>query len=213
MMTLFPVTCGGCNAALSMRSQYLLCELCLPTILENPTPEFTRLPSGTLCYAPYLYGGALETMLWRAKFRGREDLALALGRLLADHKPAKRLAAQYEILMPLPLSFRRQFHRGYNQSDHIAQGLATNLKLPLRTNWQRRHTEPQHKLGRQDRKTNIQGAFKRVKGVENKTILVIDDVVTTGFTLDEAARTLLESGARKVHALALTQANWSYLKT
>lgn len=212
-MTLFPVICGGCNEALPMRPQYLLCKLCLQALLENPASQSTSLESSGTCYAPYLYGGTLETMIWRAKFRGREDLALALGRLLANDKRAQALAAQCELVMPIPLSFRRHVKRGYNQSDHLAKPLAQKSGVALRTDWRRRHTQPQHRLGRRARQSNIQGAFKPVKGVENKTVLIVDDVVTTGFTLHEAARTLLQSGAREVHAIALAQANWSYLKT
>ena len=213
MMAVFPVTCGGCNRALSMRPQYLLCELCFQALLENPCPSFRPVQSNTNCYAPYLYGGTLETMLWRAKFRGREDLAIALGRLLAAHAPAQDLASQCELIAPIPLSLRRHLDRGYNQSAHIAQSLADTLKLPVLSHWRRRHTQPQHLLGRLERQQNIKNAFKPVQGVENKTVLLIDDVVTTGYTLAEAARTLRRSGARKVHTLALTQANWSYLKT
>jgi ComF family protein len=213
MMTLFPVICGGCNEALPMRPQYLLCELCLQALLKNPSSQSSSLESGGIFYAPYVYGGTLETMIWRTKFRGREDLALALGQLLANDEPAQALAARCELVMPIPLSLRSHIRRGYNQSDHIARRLAQTSGLPLHTNWRRRHTQPQHRLNRQARQSNIRGAFRPVKGVENKTVLIVDDVMTTGFTLREAARTLLQSGAREVHAIALSQANWSYLKT
>lgn len=196
-----------------MRPQYLLCELCSEAILENPHPQSINLGLKSTCHAPYLYGGPLETMIWRAKFRGREDLAHALGQLLAASPAAKALAARCDLLMPIPLSTIRHFKRGYNQSRHIADILARQWQLPMQTRWSRRHTKAQHQLDRAQRARNIRAAFGPPKNVKNKSILLVDDVVTTGFTLQEAARTLRRAGAREVHAVACAQANWSYLNT
>ena len=212
-MACFPVACGGCNQPLSYQPQYLLCPLCSDAIADNPEPSKTKIQSRVRSYAPYLYGGPLENMVTAAKFRGRIDLTQALGQLLMAAPRTKTLLRQSDLLIPMPLSGIRHFQRGYNQSHEIAKVLGRESGVPVHRGWRRRHRRPQHRLDRQERLTNLHNAFKRAKGIENKRVLLVDDIVTTGATLAEATKVLLESGARQVRAIAVAEANWSYLKT
>ena len=213
MMACFPVACGGCNQPLSHQPQYLLCPLCSGAIADNPEPSKAKIPSGVRSYAPYLYGGPLENMITAAKFRGRIDLTRALAELLMAAPRTKSLLKRSDLLVPMPLSAIRHFQRGYNQSHEIAKALGQFGHIPVHRGWRRRHRRPQHLLGRQERLTNLRDAFKAPKGVENKRVLLVDDIVTTGATLAEASKVLLASGAQKVRAIAVAEANWSYLKT
>jgi ComF family protein len=191
----------------------LLCPLCAQAIADNPEAEKSKLPSGGICYAPYLLGGPLEMMIWAAKFRGRADLSYALAELLINAPKTSAMVQKCDLLAPIPLSPIRQFKRGYNQSAEIAHALAKYHSTPVHRGWQRRHRRPQHQLGRVERLTNLEGAFKRPKNVENKRVLLIDDVITTGSTVREATKALLQAGAQSVDAIAVASSNWSYLKT
>ena len=212
-MTFFPIACGGCKEPLSSRPQYLLCPLCAQAIADNPDDEKLKLPSGGICYAPYLLGGPLEMMIWAAKFRGRTDLGPALAELLINAPKTSAMIQKCDLLAPVPLSPIRQFQRGYNQSAEIAHALAKYHSTPVHRGWQRRHRRAQHQLSRAERLNNLEGAFKTPKNVENKRVLLIDDVITTGSTVKEATQVLLEAGAKSVDAIAVAGTNWSYLKT
>ena len=212
-MALFPHSCGGCNQPLSNRPQYLLCPLCSAALAENDEADTISLPSGGKCYAPYLYGGPLENMISAAKFRNRPDLAQALGHLMLDALNGSNIINRCDLVVPIPLSPIRHLRRGYNQSEEIASVLCKHHSLPMHRAWRRSHRKSQHKLGRAERLSNRRGAFKKPQGVNKRRVLLVDDVVTTGTTLQEATRALLEAGAQSVDAIAVAQSNWSYLKT
>ena len=212
-MAIFPLSCGGCNRPLPTRPQYLLCPLCTHALLETPEPASTKLPAGGRSYVPYLYGGPLESMISAAKFRGRVDLSRALGHLLLAFTRRSNIIKRCDLIAPIPLSPLRHLLRGYNQSEEIASVLSQKHQIPMLTHWRRSHRRPQHQLNRQERLTNLQGAFKNPQGIENKRVLIIDDVTTTGSTLKEASQVLLDAGARRVDAMAIAQSNWSYLKS
>ena len=118
-----------------------------------------------------------------------------------------------DLIAPIPLSSLRHLLRGYNQSQEIASVLSQEHQIPMLNHWPRSHRRPQHQLSRQERLTNLQGVFKKPQGIENKRVLVIDDVTTTGSTLKEASQALLDAGAQRVDAMAIAQSNWSYLKS
>ncbi len=113
----------------------------------------------------------------------------------------------FEAAVPVPLHCVRARERGYNQSQLLLEGLGTTLKIPTIKNnlFRMKNTSNQALLGKKDRWTNIHGAF-RIKdplAFKNKSVLVIDDLLTTGATVSEAARLLKESGAKKVGVLTL----------
>jgi ComF family protein len=114
--------------------------------------------------------------------------------------------AQFDALIPIPLSATRLRERGYNQSGLLAQGISEAFHIPVFENsLTRRHTRHQTLLNEKERWTNIQGAFtiKFSKNINNRNILIIDDLLTTGATASEAARTLKKCGAQTVGVLTL----------
>ena len=134
----FPVSCGGCGQPLSHRPQYLLCQLCQDALADNPESEGGRLISGIPYYAPYLYGGPVEDMIWASKFRGRIDLSRQLGHLLMDAPHTASMIAKSDLLVPVPLSPIRGFQRGFNQSFEIARVLADRGQRPIHRGWRRK---------------------------------------------------------------------------
>lgn len=201
--------CRACAAELPWnRAACARCALPLPdpapvcgACLRAPPPQ-----DGTL--APWRYAAPIDRLLPRLKFHG----GLAEGRLLAalllDALP--RPPADVDALLPLPLHRARLGRRGYNQALELARPLARAWRLPLwPTALQRvRATAAQTELGAAERRRNVRGAFAAdAARVAGRRLLLLDDVVTTGATVAEAAATLRAAGATAVHVLALARAD------
>ena len=142
-------------------------------------------------------------MVMALKFGARLDLADAFGRVLAQRAPASREA----LVVPVPLAFDRMAERGFNQSLQIARAYCsiTGARLAADALRRIRHTPPQQTLALAARRRNIRGAFLVSGGVVGRTVIVIDDVMTSGSTMDEIAHVLVAAGAAQVHALVVAR--------
>jgi ComF family protein len=113
-------------------------------------------------------------------------------------------------VIPVPLHWRRRWQRGYNQAEALARALAGACGFPCRSHWlaRVRHTPAQHLLSPSARRANVQGAFHARKRPElaGATVLLVDDVLTTGTTCSEAARALRDAGVRKVIVAVVARA-------
>lgn len=136
-------------------------------------------------------------MVAALKFSARLDLADVFGRLLAQREDAGRAG---DLVIAVPLSFERESERGYNQSLAIARNYARCLDLPLAEGrlLRVRHAPPQQSLTGAERRRNVRGAFGVNGSLQAGTVVVIDDVMTTGSTLDEVAATLKRAGVARV---------------
>lgn len=111
----------------------------------------------------------------------------------------------YDFILPVPLSFKRLQERGYNQSLLILWGYL-GIKKPLNILQRIKHSRPQSELSGKERLENVKGAFKAKKDFQNKSVLLLDDVMTTGVTLREASKELKKAGAQKVDLLVFARA-------
>jgi ComF family protein len=138
------------------------------------------------------------------KYHGRAGVAGPLGTLLAERWLAAPGCAVDGVL-PVPLHPARLRERGFNQSALLAQGLAERLARPLHTDllWRGRATAPQVGLSPEERLNNVTGAFRAAPGVRGGRWLLVDDVCTTGATLEACAAALRDQGARAVWAITL----------
>lgn len=180
---------------------------------HNEEPGF----DGARSYA--LYMGLLRTLILEMKFRGHKRLGRPLGRRLVELWPwvAGNALGQSPVLVPVPLHPSRRRERGFNQAEQIAAGL---LEAVLETTGESRpgvelhallrirRTPPQTGLSLAARRENVRGAFsvaepERVRG---RTIVLIDDVMTTGETVRSCARVLRAAGAERVLALTVARA-------
>lgn len=175
-------------------TQQSVCGNCL----NNP-PAFDR----TL--ALYAYAPPVDYMIQQLKFAGRLYLAPVLGRLLARHA-ASRVSP--ECIMPVPLHASRIRERGFNQAMELARPVGRALRIPIdtRTCHRNRATPAQSGMSRQGRQTNIRDAFKIRRPVPATHIALIDDVMTTGSTVNELARALKTNGAREVSVIVVARA-------
>jgi ComF family protein len=200
--------CDACRAALAPISREC-CAVCLRPLDAHAVPADYRCgscrqspPSYDRLIALWSYRPPLDAVVRGLKF-GRLDY---LGRHLAAAMAAalgSRLA-ECDGIVPVPLHWRRRLARGYNQAERIARPLARQLGLPcVPALTRRRATPPQSLLGREERLANLRMAFRvpaprRVRGLH---ILLVDDVATTGATLEAAAAALKKAGAVAVTAL------------
>jgi ComF family protein len=151
------------------------------------------------------YDGPLRQAVLCMKYEDRRTLAFDLGALLAVSLEERREEWRPDGLVPVPIHARRRRERGYNQADLLATGLGRTCSLPVRDALERvRDTPPQVGLGRTRRRDNVRGAFQPRAGIAaGRRPVLIDDVQTSGATLEEAARTLRAAGAHVVYALTL----------
>ena len=153
------------------------------------------------------YVSPVDGMVMALKFTARLDLAQFFGRLLASRSSANPLATGAAVVMPVPLAFERARQRGFNQSHHIARAFATATRRRLIVDrlLRIRHTPPQQSLALKERRRNVRGAFAVEGSLSGQHVFVVDDVMTTGSTLDEVARVLKRAGAAHVHNLIVAR--------
>ena len=161
----------------------------------------------------FAYNETVRDWILQLKFFGQEHLSPLLGRLLALSFQNSNWLEKYDTIVPIPLHSSRLRKRGFNQSLLLAHHLQKNLKNlspEIQAQWLRRTraTRPQTELPLSERKNNLDDAFSALADVKNKNILLLDDVMTTGFTLNAAARCLKDSGANCVGALVLCRKMW-----
>lgn len=199
--------CAACRAELPWAGP--ACARCgLP--LPRPAPCCGRCAGRALPFAAshavFLYQPPVDALLRRLKFHAD----LAAGRLLAAlAAPALAAAPRPGALLPLPLHRRRLRQRGYDQALELARPLGRALGLPVLDTrlLRQRHTAPQSELGARARQANLRGAFALAPGPPLPAhVALLDDVMTTGATLAEAARVLRRAGVARVDAWVLARA-------
>lgn len=209
------LVCGACLADLRVRSG-AVCPCCgrfleaagepapCARCLERP-PAFTRHRSAGR------YDGALRDILLLYKYGRLAPLGRELSAFV-ERSPAagEDLWAGVDAVVPVPLHRTRRRDRGFNQSELVARGLARGRGLPLlgRVLAKTRATPPQTSLAAAERAANVRGAYavRNAKKLRGMTLLLVDDVFTTGATLRECAAALRTAGAREVRALTVAQA-------
>ncbi len=225
---MLPAPCLACAEPVwTPRDSLGLCPGCRQLLVRWPAgcsvcarPIAGRLPEGGRCgecrrrpppyerrLSAWSYQHPADAVLTAFKFGRLEYLGGHLGRRLAEL--FRRELGGCDLVVPVPLHWRRYLTRGYNQAAAIARPLARALELPAANLLRRRRaTPPQSRLHRKDRRRNLRRAFairrpaaRRTGRCRGRHVLLVDDVVTTGATLEAAARCLRRAGARAVTAL------------
>jgi ComF family protein len=147
------------------------------------------------------YEGELKDAVQRLKYSGKRDLAGHLSGIMLEAVAGSRLFVQAQLTVPVPLSAGRLRQRGFNQAELLASGLAGKMAVPLVPALRKvRETPPQTGLNRAGREKNLAGAFCLAEpgSIRGRTVLLVDDVVTTASTLDAASEVLVKGGAAAV---------------
>ncbi len=199
LRVLAPPRCAACDAPLAR--DVIFCPPCAETVIAAPR-------HGGGCSAA-AYGGAIASSIVRFKFQGRTDLARPLSHLLM-RALADGGGPACDVVLAVPLHRARLHERGYNQAALLARPVAAYLARPFEPLAIRRvrPTLAQAKLGAEDRIANVRGGFRVADPVlvRRRSVLLVDDVRTTGATLDGCRTALIEAGARQVRFLTLAQA-------
>jgi ComF family protein len=176
-------------------------RICVDCLRKRPSYDIAR--------APYLYDGALMEAIHELKYAQRSYLADSLGLLLALYAQTWIGGLKGCLVMPVPLHPRRLRARGFNQSLLLSRCVAatTGAQLDFLSLRRTRYTKPQTELSSEERRRNVRKAFEVVKpeAIKGRTILLVDDVSTTGSTLNECAKALKRAGAQAVLCLVLAR--------
>jgi ComF family protein len=225
---LFPATCPVCTTPLPPEGN-LFCASCRAGLTEDPLDTcpycaatvgpFANVAEGcSLCREirfPFErvirlggYEGLRREVVLRMKQRSGETLAEMTGTLWAAQARVQLSNLDVGVVIPVPLHWLRRWQRGFNQSEALAYGLAKGLGLPCRPRWLRRirNTPPQTQQSAAGRRANVRGAFRaRGTALVGRNVLLVDDVMTTGSTVSEAAAGLLKGGCRRVVVAVLAR--------
>ena len=199
--------CNGCSVDFfALAPRCACCALRLPAAAAERCGRCLNAPphfDATTVLADY--APPLDRMIAALKFGGQLPLAAAFGSLLA--RAAADALAGADLLAPVPLSFERLSERGFNQAQEIARRIAATSGVPLRGDilLRTRHTAAQMNLALEERRRNVRGAFVARGEPAGKHIVVVDDVMTTGATLDEIAVVLKLAGAARVTNLVVAR--------
>lgn len=220
----FPARCLICRAYLAPRE--IMCQKCADAIELRASllcgTCFARLPDGKkICHkeTPYVLGAAADyenesvrKLIAELKFNGLRLAAAPLADMLIRYAETITLPKDNRnvAVVPVPLGAERFRKRGFNQSEEVAMRFALHYKLPLFSNAliRMKNTRPQSELSFNERAANIAGAFKANEALINgyRSIILIDDVTTSGATFAEASRALKAAGVRTIYALAVAKA-------
>lgn len=207
--------------------KYDLCESCLKDLTWSPVSSCPRCglsSSGQICgscmgsppdfdatRAIFLYAFPIDTMIQRYKYGGTLSLSHTFGQLMYDKIGSTKRTLNIDLIIPMPMHPVRLKERGFNQALEIAKILDQSFKshstskLDYKSVQRQTLTPPQASLPLKERVKNIKGAFKVSKDLTGKRIAIVDDVMTTGASLNELAKTLKKAGAAHVECWVIAR--------
>ena len=226
-----PRACAGCQQTWTLSEQGCWCPSCREALAWIGSPRcpgcgipFLDSPDSDdhLCgeclkgafdfdvaRSAVLYAGMARKRIHQLKFGGKLHWVPALAALLAESVKPGDAVNRVDMIVPVPLHQQRLRQRGFNQAGLIAREFGRACSIPVRFGVLIRHraTLPQTRLGRRERLDNVRGAFMiaRREAVRGRSVLLLDDVFTTGTTLSECAKVLKRAGAQTVHALTVAR--------
>lgn len=230
LAVVFPSWCAACGVPLGRPTRSPLCEACwrlprhrgsvcgcglaLPTAVSLPCGRcrrgLTPFEAGA-SLGPYEAG--LRALVHELKYHGRRRLAERLAELMLDEASVRRLFEGDPVVVPVPLHPRRRALRGFNQAELLARALARGacVRLEPTVLVKLRETPPQAGLSAARRRRNVAGTYvaRRRAAIERRTVVLVDDVFTTGATARACARALRAAGAAEVRILTVARVGWA----
>lgn len=217
---LFPRLCYGCGNHL-LRNEKLLCTECYVLIpratyhLErgNPVEQLfwgrCRIERAA-AFSFYNRDSRIRRVIHNLKYKGIQEIGIELGRIYGNILTTSEFLEGIDLIVPVPLHISKKRTRGFNQSDLISKGLSevTGLPVDYRSLQRITKTATQTKRSRYERWVNVEGIFTIAdpEGIRGKHVLLVDDVITTGSTIESCANELLKSDGVKVSVVAIAVA-------
>lgn len=213
----YPKLCVVCGNHL-LRQEELLCTKCL---YEIPKTNFHKMDENTVdkifwgrvklssatAYYFFEKESRFASIIHRLKYYGIKEIGSEMGKIFGADLNNNPRFSEVDIIMPVPLHWKKKKKRGYNQSEYIASGIAESMEKPLdtKTLYREVETQTQTRKSRYERWENVDNIFKvrSEEKIAGKHILLVDDVITTGATLESCASTLLKGNNTKVSVATL----------
>ena len=200
LSSLFEPPCAACKSVLSHPLDGAVCDTCWARVRVTPALHERFSDHAVDCAAAIGdYEGSLRDIIHALKYEGRRSIAPPLGALMRS--AGAELLRGADVVVPVPLHPRRERSRGFNQADDLARALGVPVRPLLR---RIRYTTSQIELPKDDRHRNVHDAFAladKPKGLSPHVVVLVDDVSTTGATLEACALVLKAAGAKEVRAL------------
>jgi ComF family protein len=199
---IFPPRCAGCG-----RVDYVWCEQCQLNLASIPIEPIINdtIPFMEFVASTGLHDGLLKEAVQGIKYGNVKLLGEELGKRLAECVQTQDWTI--DTMIPVPLHETRLKQRGYNQAQVLCEYAATQLEIPCVPQALKREIYSQSQVGlsAEERKKNVENVFSAKSDlVSNRSIIIVDDVCTTGSTLSECAKVLLDAGARQVYGLTVS---------
>lgn len=216
----YPRVCLACSQSL-MKGEEALCSSCLSVLPkthyhltnENPVKERLagRLPlQHGFAFLKFRKGGVVQNILHQLKYHNHPELGVRIGKMYGAELAQSGFQYSFDLIVPVPLHQSRLRKRGYNQSAKFAEGLSTAMNIP----WQesislrRQSTLTQTRKSRSERWQNVKDAFSisQIEKIEGKRVLLVDDVITTGATLEACGQHLLDHRCQSLSIACIAEA-------
>lgn len=201
---IYPKTCGMCE---EISKSYLCskCKLKIKNLLKLNTVQYKDKYFNSHTYL-FKYEEGIRDKLLKYKFRDYSYLYKFFSEIIINNCNLKN---NYDIILPVPIHKKRKAKRGYNQSELIAEEIAKNINVEYSNNVliKTRDTVPQSTLNQHQRMSNVLGIYEVINSqiIVNKNILLIDDIYTTGSTVNECSKVLKQNGAKLVDVLTIAK--------
>ncbi|MEA3478385.1 MAG: ComF family protein [Bacteroidota bacterium] len=218
---LFPRLCHSCGQALFMHEQ-ALCTACLYQLPEtkfhlDPESLADQVFWGRIkiekasAYYFYVKNGRVQKLVHQLKYQGKKEIGIYIGEIYGRDLTEAPLYQKLNLIIPVPLHPKKMRLRGFNQSEIFARGLAKSMNVPVNTKilYRTKASQTQTRKSRFGRWKNVENIFttRDDKALKNKNILLVDDVITTGSTIEACAHALLKAEGVKVWVVAMAFAS------
>ena len=218
---ILPRFCPSCRNKLAT-AENTVCNFCLVKI-KLVDPEFIkseyqrkyeskRIISGFVSHYIFEKDKELQHIIHALKYDKKFHIGIFLGKSLGEHFKSQFQSWNISMIVPIPLHDLKKAERGFNQSYYIAKGISkvTNIPVKARIIKRGRFTQSQTTKTLKEREENVEGAFKvrKTENLKGKNILLVDDVMTTGATINECGKVLLEVGANQIYAATVALADF-----
>jgi ComF family protein len=218
---IYPRYCLACRDGL-VKGEEIVCTRCILELprtgyhleQENPVYKrlFGRLPiKYGVAFLIFQKGGHVQQLLHEFKYNNHPEIGRVIGRVYGDELQKCGFSDEFDNILPIPLHPVKQRRRGYNQSEEFAKGLSESLKVPVLPDQVKRITvtETQTRKSKLRRWENVREVFSidAKEAIHNKRILLVDDVITTGATLEACGQILLDAGCSQLSVAGMAYAH------
>jgi ComF family protein len=217
---IFPRVCAGCEQPLQLKEEQICtdCRFELPITNSHLEPDSKLINKfagkvkleHSLAYLKFSKGSKVQKIMHDLKYRGNQEVGEMLGRWYGAELRENGFSDKFDLILPVPIHKKRLIIRGYNQSDSLAKGLAESLNIEWSSNVMKRgiETETQVRKSRLERYENMQDVFfvDKPEGLSERKIVLVDDTLTTGATLESCVLALNDVGAKNISIIAIAAA-------